>query len=190
MRVLPVGPRSGFCTSTATRISSGQPAVCGGSQRDNECNSVQRSIFVPRSSKKVQPSERAMPNPPSFVALPPMPMRHWRAPFCVRCRNHRAQAERVQIKRMMFARRQSGQAVRLGGFNDCRARLRIPPPIGRAWLVRGVHGGDRFSPGAETRSHQFAKTVSAVADGKQRQVVGWDALAANLAPWLRRLRGR
>ena len=92
--------------------------------------------------------------------------------FGVRGRNHRSQTERVQFKRMMPARRQPRQAVHAGGLDDRRARLWFPPPLGGAGLVCGVHRGYRVGFGVETGSHQFAKAISAVADGKQRQMVG------------------
>src|SRR5436190_24326990 len=47
----------------------------------NECNCVHCSIDLPLPSKNDQPSARAIPPPPSFVALPPIPTRHILAPL-------------------------------------------------------------------------------------------------------------
>lgn len=94
----------------------------------------------------------------------------------VRGRNDCSQTEGVQIERMVLARRQTSEAVRLSCFDDGRARFWFPPPMGCAWFVRGVNGANCFRPRAETCSNQFAKAVSTIADWKHRDKVGWSHL--------------
>ena len=50
------------------------------------CRRVHDVIGFPARSKNSQPSARATPNPPSFVALPPMPIKQRRAPLAAAAR--------------------------------------------------------------------------------------------------------
>ena len=86
-REQPRAPRSLFCTSTATMSCGKSLRRRGATSRRNCCRCVQRNSSSSRPLKNCQPSPRASPAPPSFVALPPMPTKHRRAPcFAAACR--------------------------------------------------------------------------------------------------------
>ena len=81
----PVGPHRGLLTSQATSISA---LATSRSIHDASMRSIPRRAAPPRASSSpvesssFAPMACAMPAPPSFVALPPIPMINFRYPRC------------------------------------------------------------------------------------------------------------
>ncbi len=83
----------------------------------------------------------------------------------------RAQSLGVQFERVIFPRRQLGQADHAGGFNDRCFAFGMPPPGGLTRPMRRVHRFDGLQFCLKDAADDFAKAIAAVAHREQRQVI-------------------